>query len=145
MSSTRWPLSADDAGIVRGLDTQRIDEALGEIVRHIDLVGIHAVAIGADQLDIADRHHPARLLVVFDTLGHHLVAGVIDLHASDGRNDLLVPVVDQLIGRKHHFRFGIDLRLQPLRRRILLREGGRNASGIANAKSSRRAGQPTVY
>lgn len=90
----------DDAGIVGGLDAQRVQEPVGKIVGHIKVVGIDTVAVRADQLDIAKRHHPASLLIVLDLLRDHFIAAIVDLHAADRRHQIGVTVIDQFIGRK---------------------------------------------
>ncbi|MFW8586158.1 hypothetical protein ACOJBM_18780 [Rhizobium beringeri] len=100
MPPTRSPVSATIRVLSGSFDAQRVHEPVSEIVGHVKVVGIDAVAVGADQLDIADRHHPAGLLIVLDLLRDHLVAGIIDLHATDRRHQIGVTVIDEFIGRK---------------------------------------------
>ncbi len=90
----------NQARVVGGFDSERVYEAVCKVVGDVKLVGIHAVAVGADELDVAKRHQAAGLLIILDALRHHLVAGVVDLHAANGRNDLRVLVVDELVCRQ---------------------------------------------
>jgi len=94
------PLAAfgGQAGVVGGLDSQRLDEAVGEIVGHVERVGIDAVAARLDHLDIAGGRHPAALLVVDDLARDHLIAAVIDLHTADRRHAFSVTVIEKFIG-----------------------------------------------
>ena len=90
------------AGIIRRLDTQGVQEALAEVIGDVEFVRIDAVAVRLDQLDVADGRHATALLVVFDALGHHPIAIVIDLHAAGRGHPLDVLIVDEFIGTQQH-------------------------------------------
>lgn len=60
-----------EIGLVRRFDPERVDEALAEIVRNVDLVRVDLVAFAIDELDIALGEHAPCIAVVSDGLGHH--------------------------------------------------------------------------
>ncbi|MOA40574.1 hypothetical protein D3C78_1624630 [compost metagenome] len=71
----------------------------------------------------------ARLLVVFDLPGHHLVAAVVDLHVAAHDHLLGVLVVDKLIGGQKQLGIFRHVRTQRIKAfRSLLRERGRTHS-----------------
>lgn len=110
-----------DAGIIRSLDAQCVDETLTEVIGNVHLVGIDLVAAGFDQLNIAMRDDAAGLLIIFHLLGHHAVARIF--HANHAlRDDALgVAIIGQFICCKQEFRIVLACR----RKRPALAESDR--------------------
>src|SRR5690606_35165743 len=93
-----------DLGKIGRLDSERVDKAVGEIVRQVQRVGIDAVAGRFDELDLAGGGHSASPLVVFHLPGDQLVAAVVDLHRSAGDHLLGIVVVDEFVGGEDQLR-----------------------------------------
>jgi hypothetical protein len=98
---------------VGGVETQRVDETVAEIVAEIHGVGIGDLAVGLGQPDVALGLHPLGGFVVDHPVGFDGGAGIINLHIANGRDALVVGVV-------------VDLdRLQQHRGLVALRRGWR--------------------
>ncbi len=143
------PLAVDggELGQVRRLDAHRFDEAIGEIVRDVHLVGIDLVAAGLDQLDLAGRDDSPGLLAVFDLLGDHLVAAIIDLHRTAHDDALGITVVDELVGRQQHLGVGGHVgleRVEARRLRVRNRHSSRKESKSGCA-GHEKGGQSPCY
>jgi hypothetical protein len=84
------------AGVVGGVDAQRVDETVTVVVAQIHDVGVGDSAFRIGQADVAFRMQPLGLLVVDDLVGLHAGAVVEHLHVADRRHALVVVVVVHL-------------------------------------------------
>ena len=88
--------------LVDGLDTQRVDEAVAEIVGDVDLVRIDRGAFRVDDLDVPAGDQPAGFPVVANLIGDQLVAAVVDSDVSRRGDRVVIVVVDQRVGFEQH-------------------------------------------
>ncbi len=115
---------------IRRLDPEGLDEAVAEIVGDVHPVGVDDVTTRLDQLDVAGREDTARLLIVVDLPGNHLVAAIFDLDVAANGHLFRVAIVDKLIGGQQQLRIGRNIRLQVVdSRSCILRPGWRIHSG----------------
>ena len=89
-----------DVCLVHGFDAQRVDEALAEILGDVDLVRENSGALPVDDLHAVVGLQPAALPVEDNGFRDDPGAGVLDADAARRRHDVLVVVVDQLVGFK---------------------------------------------
>ena len=92
----------DDARIVLGHDTQRIDEAVAEVVGQRHLVRGDDRAFGILDAHVALRRERIGVAVVDHLIGKQRVVAVIDLDVAFGRHAVVLVVVDHLVGLQQH-------------------------------------------
>ena len=84
------------ARFVRRIETQRIDEAVAIVVGKVEQVGVHHLAVGLGETDVAFGVKAFGLLIVDDLVGLECRAVVVDLHVADGGDAVVVVVVIDL-------------------------------------------------
>ncbi len=92
----------DDARIVLGHHTQRIDEAVAEVVGQRHLVRGDDRAFGILDAHVALRRERVGVAVVDHLIGEQRVVAVVDLDVAFGRHPVVLVVVDHLVGLQQH-------------------------------------------
>ena len=136
-----------EIGLVGGLDAQRIDETVGEIVGDVDMLRIDLRPVAVDDLHVAGGYHAPGVAVILYPLGDQLVAAVIDLDAAHGDDGLVIVVIDQGVGFQKHLGTGRRLRFEirdALRTGWLEREAAHEERKGAHAAQQRCPDRPTV-
>ena len=93
------------ARLVGRVETQRIDEAVPEIVAEIECIGVGNPAVRLGDTYVAFRLHALGGLVVGHLVGLDGGAVLIDLHIADSGDALVVVVVMNLDRLQQHRRF----------------------------------------
>ncbi len=106
-----------EARLVRGLDLQRIDEAIAELIGQIDDLADDHLAVGFGEPRIAFGTHPLRGLLVDDPVGLERRALVVDLDAAVREDAVVGVVVLQFVRPHHHLRVRVGLASLEARRR----------------------------
>ena len=95
-------VTGGETGVVRGLDPQRLDEAVAEIIGDVDAVRVDLISVRLLQFHIARSHQTTGVLVVGDVPRDQLVAAIVDPHTAGSGDDGVVGIVGDGIGFQEH-------------------------------------------
>jgi hypothetical protein len=84
-----------EAGLVGIQDAQRIDEAVAEIVGQVEAVAGDDGAVGLGDAGIAARDDALAGPIIHDLVGLDRAALIQNLDVADGRNGVVVLVIDE--------------------------------------------------